>query len=244
MLKIAICDDEMNEVQNMYTILETIAAKHDIRIEIDDFLSGANLLEHIKKNNAQYDVIYLDIEMNDMDGIEVARGIRQLDGRVYLIYVTGYENYALEAYEVHPYHFILKPTSVEVMEKYFLNIYENISSEAFYYEYYFKKDYYRILVNEILYFESDKRCIKIYMNDGEVYTYYDKLDVIEEKMKNSKADFWRIHQSFLINARYIRHKGYDYVELINGMKFLISRDRRKEVNIQYIGEIKRKIIKR
>lgn len=232
MFNVAICDDEMDEIERLEGILENISSQHGIHVELEDFMSGEKLLRQMEEYNIRYDLIFLDIEMKHMDGLDTAKRIRELDERVYLIYVTGFESYALKAYEVHPYHFILKPISVETIEKCFLKVYNNISSEACYFEYRYKKDYYKLPVSDIMLFESDRRRINIYLADGSIFTYYDKLSLIEEKMKNRKAVFWRIHQSYLVHVKYIRHKAFDYVVLMNGQKYYKSENRRKEINEQ------------
>lgn len=242
MFNVAICDDEMDEIERLEGILENISSQHGIHVELEDFMSGEKLLRQMEEYNIRYDLIFLDIEMKHMDGLDTAKRIRELDERVYLIYVTGFESYALKAYEVHPYHFILKPISVETIEKCFLKVYNNISSEACYFEYRYKKDYYKLPVSDIMLFESDRRRINIYLADGSIFTYYDKLSLIEEKMKNRKAVFWRIHQSYLVHVKYIRHKAFDYVVLMNGQKYYISENRRKEINEQYLKLIEGQFI--
>lgn len=242
MLKIAICDDEIDFTAKIESIIEDVARENGIQIDIDVFFNGLTLLKNIKNNNVRYDIIFLDIEMENMDGLETARKIRELDEIVFLIYVTSHKNYAIEAYEVHPFQFIVKPIEVDIIKKYFLLIYEKINRGTFYYEYKFKKDYYRVMVNDIMYFESDKRVINIHMFDGTIHTYYDKLNVIEKQMKLRKVDFWRIHRSILVNVRYIKCKAYDHVVLSDGSVFLISEDRRKDINAQYVGMIEKEMI--
>ena len=88
-----------------------------------------------------------------------------------------------------------------------------------------------------MYFESEKRMILIYLKDGIIKQYYDKLNLIQEKFQDSKADFWRIHQSILVNSKYVVKKAFDYVELANGKRLSISEDRRREINAHYVEKI-------
>lgn len=234
MLKIAIVDDDIHTINELYHMIEETGKTHNITFATEDFCSGDALLEHMQKTQIRYDLIFLDIEMGKMNGIDTAREIRKLDELVYLIYVTNYESFALEAYEVYPYQFLLKPVSFHIVEKNLMKIYARLTSENFYYEYTFKKNYYKILMNDILYFESNRRVIHIHLINGNVCIYYDKLNMIEEKISHTQAVFWRIHQSLLVNAKYVIRKSYDQIELSNGEILYISEDRRKNVNAQFV----------
>ena len=114
---------------------------------------------------------------------------------------------------------------------------EKIILDASYYEYKCKNDYFKVLMKDIMYFKSEKRVIKIYLCDGSIKTYYDKLNSVEEKIKTKKLDFWRIHQSILVNTKYIVRKAYDHVELTDATKLYISEDRRKIINEIYAKTI-------
>lgn len=241
MLKIAVCDDEICFTARMESIIERISGCQGIQTEIDVFFDGMTLLENMKNNNAKYDIVFLDIEMENINGLVTARKIREFDEIVYLVYVTSHTNYAVEAYEVHPFSFLLKPVEEDQLKKIFLLMYERIRQGAFYYEYKFRKDYYRVLVHDIMYFESNKRLIHIHMSDGSVYTYYDKMNLIERRLIARGADFWRIHRSILVNGRYIRCKAYDHVILSDHSVFMISEDRRKSLHARYAGTIEEEI---
>ena len=243
MLNIAICDDELDAINKLDEILRGIAARQMIKIEIEGFTSGLSLLHHMESDKNLYDLIYLDIEMNQMDGLETAKKIRKMNERVYLIYVTGYDKYALRAYEVHPYNFIVKPVSEDSVEDSFLSVYERIQSDGLFFEYQYNKNYYKIPVIDILYFESDKRRIKIHLTNGKIQTYYNRLNLIEKELSDNNMGFWRIHQSFLINVRHIRHISFDYVELSDNACFKISKNRRKDINEQYLKMIERQFTK-
>ena len=184
-------------------------------------------------------MVFLDIEMEHMDGMETARQIRKKNKIVLIIFVTSHTSYAIEAYSVHPFQFIVKPIEENIVCDYFYQAYEVITAGEFYYEYKYNKEYYRILVNDIMYFESEKRMIRICLKDGTSKQYYDKLNAIQEKFEDSKADFWRIHQSILVNSRHVMKKGIDYIELTNGEQLNISEDRRKEINAYYIDKIEK-----
>lgn len=231
MLKIAICDDDVEFTCKMEKIIRQTACENGFQLEIDVYSDGSKLIEKNKVN--PYDVIFLDIKMQKMDGLKIARLIRETNELVYLIFVTNHSEYAIEAYEVQPFRFLLKPIDEEVVKTCFLKACDKISSGLLYFEYKFNKVYHKIPIKDIVYFQSHKRVIQIHLVDGSVEFYYDKLGVVEEKIKQYKVKFLRIHRSFLVNARYIRKKEYDKVVLSNGTEHFISEDRRKELNMQY-----------
>ena len=84
MLNIAICDDELDAINKLDEILRGIAARQRIKIEIEGFTSGLSLLHHMESDKNLYDLIYLDIEMNQMDGLETAKKIRKMNERRFI----------------------------------------------------------------------------------------------------------------------------------------------------------------
>lgn len=237
MIKIAICDDDNSAINELERMLVDISLSRGIHIDIDSFSDGSKLIDYIDTNGQGYDIIFLDIEMKGMDGLDTGLKIRKYDELVYIIYVTGYENYAIEAYDVHPFQFVVKPVDSHLIEKYFMAIYEKIISGEYFFNFKFQKSFYKVPVKDIVYFDSKMRVVNIHMADGTKYTYYDKLNDVEKRLTNCKLDFWRIHQSVLINQRYIRYKTFDSITLIDGRKYYISEDRRKQISELYIKSI-------
>lgn len=237
MINLAICDDEIEFCDKLENLLIEIAKQENIQIDIDIYLSGSKLLNKIQTEQACYDMIFLDIEMEGMNGLEIAKEIRKQDQITMLIYVTSHQSYAIEAYEVQPFRFLLKPVDKATLNRCFMKAYEKITAGDFYFQYKFQKNYYKVLVSDILYFESDLRVIWIHLKDGSVRKLYDKLNNIEKHMKDEKVDFFRLHKSFLVNSRYIIRKAYDHVELTDGTMIDISEDRRKEINRLYMESL-------
>lgn len=241
MIKIAICDDEIHTTSQLETILYDFAEELFISIDIDVFYDGKKLIHYIEVQQPNYDLIFLDIEMPFINGIEVAQRIREINRIVMIVFISNYKNYALEAYKVHPFQFIVKPFVSQTIKRYFKQAYDVIVSEMFYYEFSSHKNCYRIIVSDIMYFQSQRRVIFIHMNSGMTYQYYDKLDCIQERLAEAKVEFWRIHRSVLVNSRYVFRKAYDHMELTNGKVLTISEDKRKEFNQRYIKAVIRKL---
>lgn len=237
MIKVAICDDEERITQEMERILEASAHEYGIQLESGVFYDGEQLIQYMDKNDEQFDIFFLDIEMQGMNGIETAARIRERDRKGLIIYVTSHESYALEAYQVHPFHFLVKPLQEEEVRQCFEQAYAFIAPEERYFEYKFNKVVFQLPIKDIMYFKSSRRTIEIHMFDDTVKKYYGKLDGTQKILDKSNSEFWRIHQSILVNADYVYRKAYDHVELVNGKLLSISPDCKKELNRQYVQHV-------
>lgn len=241
MIKIAICDDERRMVQEMEFILGKCAREYGIQLEFGMFYDGEQLIRYMEKTQQKFDIIFLDIEMHEMNGIETAERIREMDRKGLIIYVTSHESYALEAYQVHPFHFLVKPIEEEKVRQCFEQAYAFLAPEDEYFEYTIRKNTYRKPVRNIMYFMSNKRMIEAHMQDGTIEEFYGKIDEVEEVLQNGKTDFWRVHKSTLVNAQYIFRKTFHEVELTNGEKLGISKQRAREMNELYVQNIRKKM---
>lgn len=228
MLRIAVCDDETIVVANIEKMLEDISSKIAENIEIDVFYDGINLIEHVNKGY-QYDILYLDIEMAIKDGIDTAKAIRKIDTNVLIIYVTNHESFAREVFEVSAFRFITKPIDYKIFSKYFMDAKRKIMDHPEYFQYQYNKISYRVPINKILYFQSDRRVTYIVTVTGNEKCY-GKLNEIERRLVEYGVYFYRIHQSFLVNPQYVSVYAYDSMRLLDGTTLTVSEKRRKSVN--------------
>lgn len=118
MLKIAICDDDVKMTGRLDTVLEEIAKRNFVKIDTEVFLDGGEL-EKAVEEKMYFDIIFLDIEMGDEDGITAARKIRETDRNVLIIYVTSHESYMQESFSVRPFRFVVKPIEEKIPGKIF-----------------------------------------------------------------------------------------------------------------------------
>jgi DNA-binding LytR/AlgR family response regulator len=240
MIEIAICDDEVYMASEIEEMLWNLCESYNVKVEIDVFYDGSTLVDYIEKG-ANYDIIYLDIEMKQKNGVEAARRIRRKDTNVLIIYVTSHESFAKEVFEVSAYRFITKPIDKEIFEKYFLSAIDTVRIVPVYYRYQYNKIHYKLLIDDIIYFRSDKRITYIVTVNGEEKCY-DKLNNIEKKLHDFNVMFFRTHQSFLVNPKYVVIYMYDSMTLSDGSVISISIKRRKDVNKQYCLYVGDKII--
>lgn len=228
MIEIAICDDEIVITSKIENILEELSEEMGIKVEIDVFYDGKTLVNYIK-DGKKYDLIYMDIEMREQDGISAASEIREIDKNVFLIYITSHESFAKDVFELNAYRFITKPIDLGIFRKYFEAVKDELTIRPQYFRYQYNKVVYRISLDEIIYFQSDRRVTYIITENGSKKCY-GKLNDIECRLLQSNIVFFRIHQSFLVNPQYIIAYFYDSMELRDGTTLSISENRRKKVS--------------
>lgn len=236
MINIAICDDDISITSEIENNLKRIGKEHGISLNIEVFGDGKDLVDEIYSGE-NYDIIYLDIEMKKLNGLDTAKKIRDIDRIVSIIYVTSYKRYAMDVFEVQPFQFIVKPINSDRFARIFVAAYQNIIKSDYYFRYNSHRQSYKILVSDIIYFESRVRTVDIFKINNEVVTYYAKINEIEQEINKSKAEFWRIHQSYLVNRRHIYRISYSQVEMTNGTILSISEDRRKGIRDKYLDSI-------
>ena len=230
MLDIAICDDDNSFVGGLEETLCRMGKTYGVKFEIDVYQDGSSLVKEIR-NGRRYDIICLDIQMREMDGLEAARQIRKLDRVVELIYVTSYDSYMKEVFEVTPSGFIVKPLDQKEFETTFYRVLQTVVGQDAYYRFRYNKEEYKLPICDILYFTSDLRKTYI-IEEGGRYMEYRKLNDISKILEQGKSMFVRIHKSYLVNYRHIVRFSYDSVKLSNGEVLPVSSHRKQEVDEQ------------
>lgn len=231
MIDIAICDDDISLTGKMEEALFKFAKEKHTDIDSDVYFDGKELADMVFYGK-RYDIIFLDIEMKGENGLLAAKRIREVDKTVIIIYVTSYECYMKETFEVRPFRFLVKPVDLNELKRYFLEASDEIVSGDYYFRYRYERVNYKVLVKDVLYFESRRRKIFITTISGTVETY-GELNDIEKALKTGKTPFFRIHQSYLVNYKHIIGQAYDYIILSNGIKLAISEERRKKISEEY-----------
>lgn len=237
MLNIAICDDDVEVTGYLERLLCKSAESLFIQMDTDVFWDGRELVRAVS-SGIKFDLIYLGIEMEGQDGISAAKEIRQTDPNVLIVYVTGHSKYMLDSFEVRPFRFLLKPVDEKIFMDCFHTCIREITRENFYFRYKYQRTNHKILSADILYFESQKRKIRIVTVHG-TDEMYGKMDEIQEYMEKGNRVFLRVHQSFLVNYDHIRQLASDKIIMDNGCEIPISVKRKKDISEQYdrLGEI-------
>ncbi|MEY8296329.1 MAG: LytR/AlgR family response regulator transcription factor [Emergencia timonensis] len=199
MLKIAICDDEKKLRRDLRNLLAVQMELTGMDYAIQEFDCGESLLAACDAAE-QIDILFLDIEMPGSDGMTTAKLLRQSGCKMIIIFVTAYPDFVFQGYEVHAFHYILKPyEEAKIREVLSKAIQEISGQETQFYMVEQKSGTLRLPMDAICYFKSDRRTIHI-VTTNDSFTFYGKLDDVEAKLP---ACFQRVHNRYLVNMHFV-----------------------------------------
>ncbi|WP_313530475.1 LytR/AlgR family response regulator transcription factor [Anaerotignum sp.] len=228
MFKVAICDDNEVVCSEIEKEIIEFFATESIQYDIDVFYSGEELIASLREEE-KYDLIFLDIELDEINGIMVGRFIREelMDDITQISFISAQTSYALELFQVRPIHFLVKPVArsqvFQVLEK-TLHLQGRQTKFLCYKSERTEK---KVPYRDILYFSSEGKKIFIHTRQGDD-CFYDKLC----NLTIPATDFVRIHKSYIINRQYVVQFKFDRVLLSNSEELPISRMYRKDVRKQ------------
>lgn len=221
--KIAICDDDNVFCMKIESYIYEYYGKNNVKLSI--FYSG----EEFIKSKDKYDCIFLDIEMIDLNGIEIATMIRNYDLDTYIIIVSGFPKYKNVAYRLHVFDYLDKPLKKTTLFRtlddmtMLLKKKQNVQYEHFQ----TNQGLVKLRVNDIVYFEYSERKINLYTNNGHIYQFYDTIYKLEDKFK--KYHFISPHKAFLVNVDYIQNIHSNDLILEKDIIIPISKLKRKQI---------------
>ena len=152
MYKIAICDDDSLQVSHLETQISKYFDEINVYYEIDGYYKGNRLVKAMSTQADNYQLIFLDIEMEDINGIETAKLLRNLDKSFVLIYVTSYEQYALESFEVSPFRYLIKPVSTEKLRDVLSDVLVELTAKQKFLFYQVGMEHFQVILDNIVVF--------------------------------------------------------------------------------------------
>jgi len=221
-MKIAVCDDNEIYLKALLNIMGDIVEPND---RVDSFSNGNDLLALYDKADA-YDLIILDIKMPGLTGLEVAQEIRLIDEDAYIVLLTRYGEYALEAYSVHPYDFIIKPVNSDKL----LDVLRKVRSKLPRPETIAIKTEHGLLsisISSIYAVEVFHTTLLFYTADGD-FKSTGRIKEICQKL--TPFGFFQIHKSIVVNLSWIRYVDIEnsFVVVEGQKKFQIAARRKSE----------------
>lgn len=220
MIRIGIYDSDMLMLSEMENLLLQLGSKERILMDIDVFHTKPNFISHI--SDEVFDLIYISIDEDYKDTIEMALVAKERNPRISVIYVANDESLWKTLLEAHMFRLITKPIDPDFFHKCFMSAYNKMCIDKNYFEYKYRRKLFRIIFNDILFFESSGRYIIIHTKEENV-KMIGTLNTIECQIFYSEAEFFRIHQSYLVNEKYIKNIERTSLLLFNGTELPISR---------------------
>lgn len=230
MLNIYLCDDNKIILEKYKALLIKTAQKHNFLIAFQLFTSGEQLLFYLEDKPEAADIIYMDIRMDGIDGLETAKKLRKFGSSAEIIFLTGNSEYVFDSFDVSPTHYILKDSISDArFEEIFFKAaarVEKKSQAVFSCEGGGMKK--QILISEIVYFEIHNRMVTVHYRDQK-FDFYSRLEDLEKH--ELLRHFIRVHRSYLVHLQYVEMLSKSTLVLITGENIPIGITYSKDVKM-------------
>ena len=188
MLTVAICDDDGVIAEEIKAMLAECCREIQTEVLIRIFGRGMDLENTIREGQC-HDLIYLDIQMDEQDGIKTAKRIRDMDPDVFIVFISSYDQFIEEIFVVNSLNFIHKPIKKERLKKVLQQVLEKIEKRTQFYYLTYNRMTRKIPYQEIVFWESVKRQVVLHLKSGEKISYYEKMNHIEDEVCSKKCHF-------------------------------------------------------
>lgn len=224
-MEIILCDDSEMDRKHLRQLLEEYEIRKKEKFTITEFSSGQELC-HAKEVLDNCAIVFMDINMEKQDGLKTAAQLKALYPEILIVLVTAYMGYALEGYKVKASRFLLKDDLEHTLGECMDSLLDELHRKQRYVEFSFVEGERRLLVDDIFYIETSRHKNMFYTKK-QTYTIYKRLDELELEL--SQYGFVRVHQSFLVNMRYIDKISSYVLRLITGKEISVPKARYQEV---------------
>lgn len=240
-MKVAICDDELNHCGLLERYILKISEKYiNLIVDIDVYQSGEEILRMITTEKVRPQILFLDMEMSGINGIETARKLRGIDRSMLIIYVTSYDKYTMDSFEVSPFRYLLKPVDYERIEQVFSDAVDEILNNHA--SLFFKRNNEQVQINceDIISIISENgRMLRVITKEEQSGNlFYARLKDIEKQL--NPLVFVKVNQGTIINLNFVHIISSKEVHMTCGEIIPISRGRKKEVKEAYSLYVRRK----
>lgn len=216
--KTAICDDCAADIEYLTSLVNAWASASGYTAVIKAFLSAESFLFQYEEEK-DFDLLLLDIEMGGLNGVGLAKKIRQQNERVQIIFITGFPDFMAEGYEVAALHYLMKPVLPEKLNQALDRAAANLGKQEKLLKVVFDRQTDFIPLDEILYLEAQKQFVCIH-TAGQVYRMKSSLREMETELDKR---FFKCQRSFLVNLHFVVRIKAKCVVLKNGEEVPISR---------------------
>lgn len=230
MYHIAVCDDTPADLDLIYSMVRRWADDRQAEIQAQTFSSAEAFLFHYAENK-QYDILLLDVEMGEMDGVALAKRLRQARDPVQIVFITGYSDYIAEGYEVSALHYLMKPVKEEKLREVLDRAVERLHVEERALFLKLEGEMVRLPLRSIRYLEVQQNYVTIHAQQD--YTFKSTLSKLTDELDER---FFQLGRSYVINLRCIQRVTRQAAVLTSGEQIPLPRG--------YYDKLNRAIIER
>ena len=228
MRRIALCDDVELERHILKELLLVYLEETGEDVSVTEYETGEKLITDAEEGQLTADLLFLDIYMDGMNGMETARKLREMDWKGPIVFLTASPDFAIESYEVEASGYLLKPYDAEKIRELTARILKTDEKKRLVVK--SRRQYRYPYTDGIRYIDSDRHTVTIHLDDDTEIVSQEKLGDIEERIGEDR--FLRCHQSYLVNMDYIRDVQEDFI-LSDDTRIPIRVRGRKEILDQY-----------
>lgn len=228
-IQIVLVDDEQIQLDYMQQLIEEAAKSLCIQVNVHHYLSGESFLFALA-DHPEWDLAFLDIEMHELNGMEVARSVREKAPQLALVFATAFAEYAVEGYEVQALDYLLKPIKPDKVKRVLLRFLDSQPEEASFLIVDIDGEPRRIELDSILYVEANKREVIVRLADSS----YNVRMSLSEFSKLLDERFITTHRSYYVNLKYVTQLFKQDVQLSNGEMIPLSRRLAKDTQASFI----------
>lgn len=232
MLQIVLCEDSETQRKILRELLERYFGEQQEKVEIQEYGCGETLVADVEEGYLHMNLLFLDINLGKMNGMEVAHKLRELGCKVPIVFMTATADYAVESYEVEAAGYLLKPYDKNKIEDTVKRVLKRSEDQGQRLVFRSKRQNRYVDLDDIMYIESDKHALCVHLTNGTQIETSGKLGDIADQIKS--AGFLRCHQSYLVNMKYIRDVKEEFV-LSDGTTVPIRVRGRKDMTEQYFA---------
>lgn len=235
-MRILVCDDEQRYCQIVKKYIMSILDENSECV-VETFNSAEKLVSYCIKHKP--DILFLDIELGDMNGIELAKYLRNKFPDLIIVYITNHPNYVFSCFETEPLNFLRKPIDKEELNKTFQRIIKKYTQLHKFIPIKWQNELVNVEIKDICYVEGYNRHLEFHLFNGDCYEIVGRIDEIYDFLK--LYGFIKSHQGFIVNMLHIKSFGKDEIYMKNGDTVLMSIRRRLTTKEAYSDYINRRL---
>ena len=223
MINIYLCDDSEDVLQKGRKLIQNYSMQHGLNVTLSTFKRAEDMLFQMEDRRDIPDIIFLDIFMDKINGMETAKILRNEGYEGEIVFLTTSPDFVLEAFDVQSFHYLVKQDlSDERFEEVLSKVIEVVdNNKDNYFDCSMGAEVRKIPINDITHFEIYRRVMRVYYNEDEYFEFYETMDQLSKDLE--PKGFARTHRAYLVNLRHIAVFKNDSLKLSNGSEVSIGK---------------------